>query len=91
MVMLDLDRLAYPSERDSLLPQFAVEFMNRRLAGRLGTQYTFPHVQQELQRRFDKALREAPDGHRPGYELLVARLERHIRMLEATTQLVRVD
>jgi hypothetical protein len=91
LVLLDLDRLASGGQSATLLPTFAIEFMDRRLAGRLAAQYSLRDVSKELRRRFDSALREIPKGRDAGYEALLARLERHVRMLEATTQLVRAD
>jgi hypothetical protein len=89
MVLLDLDRLVSRVERASAPPSFAIAYMDRRLAGRLATRYDVRSVREELQRRFDNALREAPDRGSVAYEQLLARLERHVSMLEATAQLVR--
>ena len=84
LILIDLDRL---SSREAVAEEapadFAVEYMDRRLARRLAEKYSFEAVGQEIDRRFASAIAGGDGARDPALRPLLARLEHRLAELTA--------
>jgi|SRR5437879_10052230 len=83
LLLMDLDLLSSrPQNGRGFLPDFAMEFVNKRLARRLTERYKDRDLLAEFDRRFDAAQHLVTEN-RPELEAALGRLGSRLRELEA--------
>jgi len=82
LLLMDLDLLSSPSDGHGLLPEFATEFINKRLARRLIERYRERDLAAEFDRRFAVA-RSLITQNRAELESALGRIGSRLEELQA--------